>query len=405
MANESAIEVVARWIEEGGPGVNLASTRRLMADTVRNLAAPAASAKDGGVLMPDGLRRYPPSVAQQPYGVVIKALADLLTAARTDEQCDADVQPSDSVRAAVQTIRIALDEIMTHVPKVDFAAFPTKDGAGKAVAWRDMATAPKDGTLLRLLVNFEHHATEDGEGPQATIGSNTYDNHHDFDECQFAGWNWEQDCYTQGVGTPVGWLPMMDVEPQQNASKRAQATFVEISGLLSSMLSEAREHVRGPDEDVVGYTVRTGALHKIFRLLAVHKPVIIPSNLPRAHETITGILTGTSDATAAPSPQTETMQPVAMVNGVVRFKENLIVSALYREAEGRGIDIDGLARGDFTDEDRMQFAQLIGYSVSGYGGLPYVTKQSSAAADKAADAALKGVKPQPAATRDLTMNL
>lgn len=58
MANESAIEVVARWIEEGGPGVNLASTRRLMADTVRSLAAPAPSTEDGGVLMPEGLRRY-----------------------------------------------------------------------------------------------------------------------------------------------------------------------------------------------------------------------------------------------------------------------------------------------------------------------------------------------------------
>lgn len=76
-----------------------------------------------------------------------------------------------------------------------------------------MATAPKDGTLLRLLVSFEHHATEDGVGPQPTIGSNTWDNHHDFDEWQFAGWNWEQDCYTQGVGTPVGWLPMLDAAP------------------------------------------------------------------------------------------------------------------------------------------------------------------------------------------------
>lgn len=30
-----------------------------------------------------------------------------------------------------------------------------------------------------------------------------------------------------------------------------------------------------------------------------------------------------------------------------------------------------LAAMEFTDEDRQQFAQLIGYSVSGYGELPY----------------------------------
>ncbi|GKS96917.1 hypothetical protein [Acidovorax sp. SUPP2825] len=79
--------------------------------------------------------------------------------------------------------------------------------------WRPMETAPKDGTLLRLLVEFEHHATEDGEGPQPTIGSNTWDNHHDFDEWQFAGWDWCQDRYTQGVGKPVGWLPLLGTAP------------------------------------------------------------------------------------------------------------------------------------------------------------------------------------------------
>lgn len=87
--------------------------------------------------------------------------------------------------------------------------------------WRPMATAPKDGSLLRLLVEFENHATVDGEGPQPTIGSNTWDNHHDFDQWQFAGWDWEQDCYTQGVGVPVGWLPLQDNNPM-NCSTIAQ---------------------------------------------------------------------------------------------------------------------------------------------------------------------------------------
>lgn len=46
-----------------------------------------------------------------PYTRVITTLAQLLTAPRTDAQCDADVQPSDPVRAGCATIRTAVDEI------------------------------------------------------------------------------------------------------------------------------------------------------------------------------------------------------------------------------------------------------------------------------------------------------
>ncbi len=76
--------------------------------------------------------------------------------------------------------------------------------------WRDMATAPRDGTLVRLLVEFTEHATEDSEAmPSPTIGANSFD-HTGEDLWQFAGWSWEQDCFTQGEGEPVGWLPMLD---------------------------------------------------------------------------------------------------------------------------------------------------------------------------------------------------
>jgi hypothetical protein len=81
----------------------------------------------------------------------------------------------------------------------------------------------------------------------------------------------------------------------QEAPKE-RAALEEISSLLSSMFVSARAHVQGPDETVVGYTVRNGALHKIVGILASYKPVVIPSNLPTAHETITGVLCGTSSA-------------------------------------------------------------------------------------------------------------
>ena len=70
-------------------------------------------------------------------------------------------------------------------------------------------TAPRDGTIIRLLVEFEDHATENTEGPAWTIGHNSRDNTGD-DVWQFAGWCWNHDHYTEGKGKPVGWLPLVE---------------------------------------------------------------------------------------------------------------------------------------------------------------------------------------------------
>jgi len=73
-----------------------------------------------------------------------------------------------------------------------------------------MDTAPKDGTIVRLLVRFTDGAFEDVAPGEATwtIGQNGADHHPEDDEWLFAGWNWEQDCFTQGEGEPIGWLPL-----------------------------------------------------------------------------------------------------------------------------------------------------------------------------------------------------
>lgn len=52
-----------------------------------------------------------------------------------------------------------------------------------------------------------------------------------------------------------------------------------------------------------------------------------------------------------------------------RFLKNEIVVYLL---ENGGIDMNQLARLDFSKEDRVQFAQLIGYSVGGFQSLSYV---------------------------------
>jgi hypothetical protein len=47
----------------------------------------------------------------------------------------------------------------------------------------------------------------------------------------------------------------------------------------------------------------------------------------------------------------------------------------------RPLDLNDLAIMDFSVEDREQFAQLIGYSLSGFGDLSYVRSDTYAAAD------------------------
>ena len=62
------------------------------------------------------------------------------------------------------------------------------------------------------------------------------------------------------------------------------------------------------------------------------------------------------------------MQPVHLDLEQPRFVPNKLVKYLL---EHGGIDMNKLATLDFPKEDRQQFAQLIGYSVEGYGTLSY----------------------------------
>jgi hypothetical protein len=63
-------------------------------------------------------------------------------------------------------------------------------------------------------------------------------------------------------------------------------------------------------------------------------------------------------------------QPLAKdEHGTLRFQQNAIVRYLLDVGP---FDMNHLARGDFSDADRVQFAQLIGYSLSGFGELSYV---------------------------------
>ena len=68
------------------------------------------------------------------------------------------------------------------------------------------------------------------------------------------------------------------------------------------------------------------------------------------------------------------IQPIVTdENGIFRFKSNKIVQFLL---DNGGFDMNDLAMMDFADNDREQFAQLIGYSVSGFGSLSYVSDEA-----------------------------
>lgn len=61
------------------------------------------------------------------------------------------------------------------------------------------------------------------------------------------------------------------------------------------------------------------------------------------------------------------IQPVEKdESGIARFKSNSIVRHLL---DNGPFDMNDLALIDFSREDREQFAQLIGYSLSGSGDL------------------------------------
>ncbi len=98
------------------------------------------------------------------------------------------------------------------------------------------------------------------------------------------------------------------------------------------------------------------------------------------------------------------IQPLELdPHGTLRFKSNAIVRHLLDDGP---FDMNTIARVKFPVEDRVQFAQLIGYSLSGFGDLSYVSDLDYEAAEvmkdtgdpslearlKAAEAALADAK-------------
>jgi len=77
------------------------------------------------------------------------------------------------------------------------------------------------------------------------------------------------------------------------------------------------------------------------------------------------------------------IQPLALdEHGKLRFKENKIVRFLLDNGKH---NMNSLACENFSQEDREQFAQLIGYSLTGFGELSYVSDETYESAAKLAE--------------------
>lgn len=95
------------------------------------------------------------------------------------------------------------------------AAPGSKTSASVEGEWWPMASAPKDGTMLRLLVvpdQEEFTAFDDSLTPYETIGSNNLSDTQE-DRWEFAGWDWQQDCFINGRGEVIGWTAFKAAVP------------------------------------------------------------------------------------------------------------------------------------------------------------------------------------------------
>jgi hypothetical protein len=69
------------------------------------------------------------------------------------------------------------------------------------------------------------------------------------------------------------------------------------------------------------------------------------------------------------------------LHGTIRFRQNDIVRFLLDQGP---FDLNALATMPFTDADHEQLAMLIGYSLSGFGELSYVSNVTYERAEAAA---------------------
>lgn len=197
---------------------------------------------------------------------------DLATAIRNC--CEAERADPDHP----DTIWINVNDLTAIMQQCVIDASTAQAAPGIDLAPRPMATAPRDGTMLRLLVQFDDHATDDTKEPAWTIGHCSKPHPDDDDNWQFAGWCWDHDHFTEGKGTPVGWLPLIDASPKGGSTRffsadpaiaefsthdTLQAAIDGATSMLSDAADEAHEGGWSDEPPQICYGVVLGACIEI----------------------------------------------------------------------------------------------------------------------------------------------
>lgn len=107
------------------------------------------------------------------------------------------------------------DLASSHAARAERAEAERDALIGAAYEARPALTAPQDGTLVRLLLDYsdeENWTPLEDEMQAWTIGYNTLADTGE-DEWIIVGWNWSQDCWCEGSGKIIGWLPFVSEAP------------------------------------------------------------------------------------------------------------------------------------------------------------------------------------------------
>lgn len=121
------------------------------------------------------------------------------------------------------------------------------------------------------------------------------------------------------------------------------------------------------------HTNRHQAFEKLRAILALHSSTA-PDLSCKSVQARLATQWGYVRPAAVPMTDAHPMQPIVIAkDGRIRFKKNQIVDDLYELYRVHKLDLNEMARRNYSQEDRNQFAQLIGYSVGGWGTLSYAT--------------------------------
>lgn len=174
-----------------------------------------------------------------------------------------------------------------------------------------------------------------------------------------------------------------DLEPDESygALEVAEAAVEELEDLRSTLRNQWGDAPKTQEHKSLKARLQTW--HEELRE-SQHQPLL--SVLVRELEARFPELLGSEVELPEPAHELHPMQQVVWgPDGVIRFRQNQIVWDLVEHARTTGLDLNHIACRSYTREDRMQFEQLLGRSVSAYGESDHVTQESLGAADRAAE--------------------